>query len=117
MRPTPFISHVEWFCRDLERGERFLRELFGWHFQRFSQHYFLYTPEKGPAVGLMQREDFQPGNGCLVFIQVENIETYLEKAQGLDGGIAVGKTQIPDYGWYAQLTDPDGNIVGLYESA
>lgn len=113
----PMVSHAEWCCRDLDKSVQFFSDLFGWSFKRFSQNYALYTPpQEGVAVGLMQREDFTPGNGCMVFIQVKQIETFLNLGIGLGGKLIVPKTEISEYGNYAQLTDLDGNIVGLFEA-
>jgi predicted enzyme related to lactoylglutathione lyase len=116
MSKTPLVSHVEWCCRDLQRAAAFFNRLFGWEFQRFSEHYLLHTPPSGVAVGLMEKSTFTPGDGCLVFVQVDRIEPTLEHAVALQGEVAVCKTEIPGYGWYAQLKDPDGNIVGLFET-
>ncbi len=111
-----FVSHVEWCCRDLEIIANFFQGLFGWEFKTFSNNYLLCTPEQGPAVGLMRRERVTHGDACLAFVTVDNIEAHCQRAAALGGSVYVEKTAIVGYGWYAQIKDPEGNIVGLFES-
>ncbi|MDH5324403.1 MAG: hypothetical protein OEZ68_04180 [Gammaproteobacteria bacterium] len=111
----PFVSHVEWRCTDLQKTASFFQALFGWHFDTFGDNYMLYTPGQGTCVGLLQTERVAPGNDCLVFIQVPSIATSLRQALDLDSKVLVPKKSIPNYGWYAQISDPDQNPVGLFE--
>lgn len=114
--PKAFVSHVEWCCRDIEKTAAFLRGLFGWEFKPFANNYLLCTPAQGPAVGLLRAERMTQGDNCLVFVTVNDIDGYLSRATTLGGQVHVAKTAIPDYGWYAQIKDADGNIVGLFET-
>ncbi|WP_455212867.1 VOC family protein [Kaarinaea lacus] len=111
-----YVSHVEWCCRDIEKTAAFFRALFAWQFKPSGNNYLLCSPERGPAVGLLRSEQTTQGNNCLVFVTVDNIENYLQRASDLGGQVFVEKTAIPDYGWYAQIKDLEGNIVGLFES-
>jgi predicted enzyme related to lactoylglutathione lyase len=113
----PHVSHVEWYVTDLARTEAFLSSLFGWDFEPYSRHYRLYTPpEGGTCVGLMDVKDARPCRSTLVHVQVNDIETYLRRAAELGGRIDSHKTEIPHYGWYAHVLDPDGNVVGLFQA-
>jgi hypothetical protein len=51
----------------------------------------------------------------VIYVEVEEIEPYLKKAEELGGGVEVPKTEIPTLGWYAHLKDPDGSLVGLFQ--
>lgn len=110
-----FVSHVEWCCRDIETTAEFFQVLFGWQFKPFGNNYLLSNPAQGPAVGLLRSATATPGDACLVFVSVTSIEEYLQRTTALGGGVHVEKTAIPDYGWYAQIKEPQGNIVGLFE--
>jgi len=110
------VSHVEWCCKDIETTAAFLQTLFGWEFKAFGNNYLLSNPDKGPVVGLLRSEKALQGDNCLAFVAVDDIETKLKQTESLGGRVHVAKTAIPDYGWYAQLKDPLGNIVGLFES-
>ncbi len=59
--------------------------------------------------------EVHPGESPAVYVDVDEIEPYLQKVKVLGGGVAVPKTEIPTLGWYAHLTDPDGNIIGLFQ--
>ena len=63
----------------------------------------------------MKVDKVEPGASLTVYVEVEEIEPYLENARALGGDVIVGKTQIPKAGWFAHLSDPDGNIVGLFQ--
>ena len=39
----------------------------------------------------------------------------IEKVKELDGAIDSPKKEIPKVGWFAHITDLDGNIIGLFE--
>jgi len=115
----PHVSHIEWCCTDLAQSERFYRQLFDWNFTRHGQNYALYTPAHGPGpcVGLMHAAQVETGKTCHVFIEVADIRASVNKALTLDARIVVNVTDIPDYGQYAQITDPDQNLVGLFQSS
>jgi predicted enzyme related to lactoylglutathione lyase len=116
----PYVSHVEWCCRDIEKAADFFQALFAWQFKPFGNNYLLCKPVQGPAIGLLRSERTSPGanpiDRCLVFVTVTSINDCLQRATALGGSVFVEKIAIPDYGWYAQLKDVEGNIVGLFES-
>jgi predicted enzyme related to lactoylglutathione lyase len=112
----PYISHVEWCCIDPDRMAEFLKALFGWEFQPYGRHYRLYAPEDQTQVGLLQVERVEPAAGALAFVAVPDIDATLAQATALGSAIVVAKTGIPDYGWYAQISAPEGQIVGLFET-
>lgn len=111
-----FVSHVEWPCRDLTCAQEFFQRLFGWEFKAFGNNYLLCDNTAGPAIGLLRQEEVTPARPCTVFVKVDSINESVQTAIGLGGTLAVVKTAIPGYGWYAQLTDLDGNLVGLFEA-
>ncbi|NJN45515.1 MAG: VOC family protein [Candidatus Competibacteraceae bacterium] len=112
---VPTVSHIEWFVTDLDRSVAFLTDLFGWQFVVFSEHYRLYTPESGPRVGLMEVAVGNPCEATLPYVTVDDIELYLQRAEQLGGRVVTGRSEIRNYGWYAQIADPDGNRIGLFQ--
>ncbi len=114
---VPRVSHVEWLVTDLERAEAFLGALFGWRFEPFGSRYRLYTPPGGTCVGLMQVARATPAGSPLVHVEVEDIDDALARGEALGAPLLTPRTEIPGYGWYAQLGDPDGNMVGLFQAA
>lgn len=113
---TPRISHVEWLVSDLERGVNFYETLFGWRFETYSTHYRLYQPTQGVAVGLLETNQCQPGRSPMVHVQIDDLAACLALAQTLGGRVVTPPTAVPGHGHYAQLHDPDGNLLGLFEA-
>jgi predicted enzyme related to lactoylglutathione lyase len=109
------ICHVEWSSTDLERTKAFLSGLFDWEFKPWGKEYLMFKPPEGVGGGIMKVDSVQPGRSPAVYIEVEEIEPYLEKAKELGGGVADPKTEVPGAGWYAHVTDHDGNIWGLFQ--
>jgi predicted enzyme related to lactoylglutathione lyase len=109
------IGHVEWASTDLDRTKDFLSGLFNWNFKTWSEEYYLFSVADGPGGGIMRVDKVDPGNSPVVYVEVDDIESTLGRVEELGGGIAQPKTEIPDMGWYAHFTDPDGNVIGLYQ--
>ena len=110
------VCHFEWSSTDLERTKKFLNGLFGWEFKSWGDEYLLFDTPEGPGGGIMKVDNVTPGRSPFIYIEVNEIEPYLAKAQELGGGIDTPKTEIPSIGWHAHVTDPDGNIVGLFQN-
>ena len=53
----------------------------------------------------------------MVYIQVEDIEVTLEMINENGGKTYVPKTPVEDMGSFALFHDPDGNVLGLWQSA
>ena len=48
-------------------------------------------------------------------MRVDDLDTYLDRAEQLGGKRLVPPTDLPgDFGRFAVFTDPDGNQVGLW---
>jgi predicted enzyme related to lactoylglutathione lyase len=109
------FCHIEWLSTDLERTKTFLSGLFGWQFKPWGSEYLVFSPPKGPGGGIMKAKEVHSGESPSVYVEVDEIEPYLEKAKQFGGDVGVGKTEIPGAGWFAHLIDPDGNIVGVFE--
>jgi len=59
----------------------------------------------------------EPFHYTIFYVQVEDINASLGKAESLGGKTLVPKVDIPGYGSFAWLSDPDGNTVGLWKPA
>ena len=109
------VCHFEWSSTDLERTKQFLSGLFDWKFEPWGDEYLMFTPPDGPGGGIMKVDSVTPGKSPYIYIEVEEIEPYLDKVKRLGGDIEKPKQEIPNIGWYAHVLDPDGNIVGLFQ--
>jgi hypothetical protein len=57
-----------------------------------------------------------PDLGVLVYVAVPDVVDALARAERAGATIVEPKTQIGGVGWSAVLRDPEGNMLGLFES-
>jgi len=110
------ICHVEIPSRDFEKAKKFYGALFGWECQDMAEmNYVTYKPPDGPGGGFDKSLEIAPKPGISIYIEVENIEATIKKAEDLGGKCVKEKTQItPEYGYYAFISDLEGNRIGLW---
>lgn len=110
---TPFVCHVEWGTPSPAILEKFLTQLFSWHFQTFAPNYLIHIPgDGGISVGILQSDQVRAGGTPNVSIRVVDMDSMLAKAEELGGKIVVPKTPMGD-GSFAFVAAPDGNLIGL----
>jgi uncharacterized protein len=113
--PKNSWCHVEIPSSDPVKAEEFYAAVFGWEFQRLPEmDYTLYQTPGGIGGGIMKRPDGMPP-GLLNYINVEEIEPYLSKIGESGGKVIQPVTEIPTVGWFAVVTDPDGNAFALWK--
>jgi predicted enzyme related to lactoylglutathione lyase len=121
------IVHFEIPADDPERAAKFYRELFGWDIKKWEggeMEYWMVntvpTDAEGkptrPGVngGLMRR--MYPGHGPVNYIQVDSVDQYITKAEKAGAKVMMGKTPVPQMGWFAQFTDPEGNVIAVWQT-
>ena len=125
------IVHFEIPADDPERAAKFYRELFGWKIDKFEGSADKNMPEywmvstvptdgKGmptrPGVngGLMKR--MAPGQQPVNYISVDSVDEYAKKAERLGAKVVVPKMPVPGMGWFAQLNDPEGNLIAIWQT-
>jgi predicted enzyme related to lactoylglutathione lyase len=122
------IVHFEIPADDLERAAQFYRALFGWEIRKWAsdggpEYWMVSTvPTDGrgqptrPGVngGLMRRQD--PGHPPVNYVSVERVDDYVKKATGLGAREVMPKTAVKGMGWFAWLTDTEGNVFGIWET-
>ena len=115
--PNPLISHVEVPATDLNRTSDFFKKVLDWDFKPFGNGYLLYNNHQGIMAGLRKVDKVSKGNTTVFHVTVDKLDQVIEKAKNSGGHIKVGKTTIPAMGWYAVISDPDGNSIGLYQKS
>ncbi len=121
------VVHFEIPFEDGDRAKRFYREAFGWQVQDMpDMAYTLVTSgpsgDAGPTEpgfingGMMEREG-SPSTGPIVVIDVESIDGALKTVTELGGSTVTPKMAVGDMGFAAYVKDPEGNVIGLWESA
>lgn len=112
------IVHVEIPAADVNSAGKFYQELFGWKIQPIpDMNYTMWEDGSGAGGGFPQVSDESPAGQVLIYIDSDDIEADLKKAEKLGGKLVHPKTEIPGMGWYGMFQDPTGNVIGLYTSA
>jgi hypothetical protein len=121
------VVHFEIPADDLERAQSFYREAFGWRLNPMPEmSYTMVTtaaldeqgmPAEPGAIngGMLTRQ--QPITSPVIVINVEDVNAALEQVQRLGGQVLREKTPVGEMGFSAYFTDPEGNTIGLWQTA
>ena len=110
------ICHLEIPTTDLKKSGEFYRELFGWEIDYgWGPDYAVFNTGEGvlSGGGLDRKDKINPGN-VIIYIQVNDINGMLAKAEKLGGRKVQEKREIPNVGWFCLFKDLDGNTIGLF---
>lgn len=113
------IVHFEIPADDVERAKAFYGGLFGWEFSAppgFPDYWTFLTgdPEADAGGGLMARQSPEQV-GLVSYFGVESVADTLAKVEKLGGKVAIPKSPVPGMGWFAQVFDPEGNLLAFFE--
>jgi predicted enzyme related to lactoylglutathione lyase len=107
------VVHFEIGCKDSARTQEFYGKLFDWQIQQAGPAGMIETGGSGGINGHITALGHEPHNFVTVYVQVNDIEAYLAKAQALGGKKIVGPIEIPT-GSFAWMADPEGTVIGLF---
>jgi uncharacterized protein len=122
------VAHFEIYADDPDQLEQFYTSLFDWKIERMpNMDYRLIktvdTDAKGMPTqtggingGLMKRPAGYEGRAWVNYVNVESLEASIDRAQKLGASLMKGKSPVPGMGWFAMLTDPQGNPFALWQS-
>ncbi len=121
------IVHFEIPFDDGERAQAFYRDAFGWQLQAMPEMSYVLAStgpsgDRGPTEpgfingGMLKRTD-SPSPGPIVVVDVDSNDTTLARIGELGGSTVVPKQPVGDMGFAAYVTDPEGNVIGLWENA
>jgi predicted enzyme related to lactoylglutathione lyase len=110
------ICHIEIPCRDLARAKAFYGKVFNWTFQDVSEGYAMFDTGEGVGGGLdLRTEGYPTEKSVTIYVQVEDIVQSLKAVADAGGKTVQEKTKIGDeFGFYALLSDTEGNQIGLW---
>jgi predicted enzyme related to lactoylglutathione lyase len=111
------IGFIEIPSLNLDESQEFYGNLFGWQFQPMDETELMFV---GPGVtmGAFNTQNAVAADGGIIFyIAVESVDATLAAAEAAGGGIVLPKMQLPeDWGFIGQLSDPHGNVIGLWSA-
>ena len=110
------ITHIDIPVSDLGKGADFYSRLFGWQIAEvpgYEGYPMWQAPNKISGGGLAPRGDgfTQPRS----YVEVDSIDDVIAAAVDAGGAVVMAKAPISETSWWAAITDPDGNVIGLYE--
>jgi predicted enzyme related to lactoylglutathione lyase len=113
--PHPVV-HFEIAGKDGTKLQDFYRKLFDWKIEVDPQMNYGMVDTGGEGIngGVFQAPPESPAYLTL-YVQVDDLQAYLDKAQSLGGTTMVPPTPIPNIGSFAMFHDPEGNLVGLFK--
>ncbi len=120
------VTHFHIPVGDMERAKKFYKSIFGWEIKEtgMGRDYQLATtvavndkgmPEEPGAINgaLYLRE--KPEECPTIVINVPSIDEDLKKIEKAGGKVVWTKSPVGDFGFYAQVADTEGNVIGLWE--
>jgi uncharacterized protein len=120
------VVHFEIPYEDEDRAQAFYGEAFGWDLATWGESDYVLattgpTGETGATEpgfingGLMKRE--APIGHPVMVMEVDDIDTALTTIERLGGKTVTARQPIGDMGWSAYFEDPEGNVLGLFQTA
>ncbi len=120
------VAHFEIPADDMARAKKFYRTVFGWDMTDVpGMDYTMVTTvpvgedrmpkESGAINGGMETRKY-PGHAPVIVINVPSVDDYLKKVEANGGKVFVQKKQVGDMGFYARVTDTEGNVIGIWEN-
>ena len=64
--------------------------------------------------GMLKRS--VPHETPVIVIGVSSVDEYLKKVEKMGGKVVLPKMSVGDFGLYARISDPEGNIIGLWQN-
>jgi len=113
------VAFFEVVSADAPRAQKFYAELFGWQVAAdpaMGGYALVDTGAGDDAIGGGIGPAETPAEtGVKIYMRVDDLDAYLDRAEQLGGKRLVPPTDLPgDFGRFAIFTDPDGNQVGLW---
>jgi uncharacterized protein len=109
------VVHFEINANDSKRLGSFFAELFDWKIDTNNPmgYGLVDTGGEGGIGGSIGQSDGNAPAYLSVYVQVDDLQAYLDKAEKLGGKTLVPPTEIPNTVTFAMFQDPEGNMIGL----
>ncbi len=118
------VVHFEIPADNIERAQKFYRELFGWKIEKFAgqapMEYWSITASAEPGGmgglggGMMKRQT--PQQQITVYIDVPSVDEYADRVVKLGGKVCFPKMAVTGMGYFAVCLDPENNGFGIWET-
>jgi predicted enzyme related to lactoylglutathione lyase len=116
--PHPVV-HWELWSKDPARLADFYARVFGWQIQHHPEMNYRIVEsggEGGIGGGIMQpREGPWPGN-MTFYIAVDDLAACCATLEQAGAKLIVERAEVPGMGAFALFEDPDGRVLGIWQS-
>jgi hypothetical protein len=109
------VVHFEIGCRDQAKTVAFFSELFDWKMQAAGPATMINTASSSGIQGHLTSLGHEPHQYTIFYVEVDDVQAYLDKAESLGGRTVVPPVEIPT-GTFAWFSDPGGNTIGLWKT-
>ena len=110
------VVHFEIGCKDSPKTQQFYKQLFDWKIEQFGPAAMIDTNAGGQGImGHITALGHEPHKYVTFYVQVEDVQAYLDKVAKLGGKMVIPPTEVPGMGHFAWFTDLDGNVIGLWK--
>jgi hypothetical protein len=106
------VVHFEIGCRDIAKTQQFFGDLFGWKTQQAGPAATIDIGSQQGIPGHITSLGHEPQHYTIFYVEVDDVQAYLDKAVSLGGKKLVPPVKIP-MGTFAWFADIDGNTIGL----
>lgn len=120
------VVHFEVHADDLDRAERFYRDVLGWMVTRVEgvpfDYRLVHTGEEQPGIdgALTQRRGTVDGQAVRAWVctaRVDDVEDTVRRAVAAGGEVTRAPDDVPGVGRLAYLQDTEGNVFGVLQPA
>ncbi len=116
------VQWLEIATADIERAKDFYSKVFSLEFQYIempdSKMYMFGEPDKvGSAGCLVQSSGSKPSaDGTVIYFACEDVAKEVQLVEEAGGKLLIPKTDIGEFGFFAQFIDSEGNRIGLHSN-
>ena len=107
--------HFEIGGRDNAAAQAFYGKLFDWKMEKYGNVAMVATGSTAGIQGHLNTLGHEPHHYVTIYVQVDDVQLYLDRAGQLGGKTLLPPTEVPGMGHFAWFADPDGNILGLWK--
>lgn len=114
------VTHWQILTKDPQKLEEFYSALFGWRISGDNPLGYKMVDtasEDGINGGLWPISPNEGHSMVQLFIQVEDVETHVKKAESLGAKVVIPLQKLPGGDEMAVLTDPDGIPFAMFRGA
>jgi hypothetical protein len=117
----PTVEFVEIAADSVDRAKEFYSKVFGWTFEDMPgpMEYLVARTvgvqgEPGVMIGMMARQ--HPMQRITAYVGVEDLDATAARITEHGGQVMMGKTPVPNMGWFAVCTDSEDNGFALWQN-